>query len=558
VRNPSPKQLVRAVSSPAGATDPAILRALADPATLGEQGSVAVHETHASWVFLAGERAYKIKKPVVFGFLDYGTLALRRAACAEEVRVNRELAPGTYLGVRAIVRTPSGFALVPEEDSREAVEYAVEMRRFHERDTLAGLIASGRLSSAHIEAVAGRLAEFHTNARVVASADPRQALAVWERNLTELSAVSDPDEFPVQMAREFAEAFMHVHQQEIAQRNRLGFVRDGHGDLRCEHVLVVPSVRIVDRIEFDPALREGDIASDLAFLTMDLEARGQRGAAEQLIAAYRESGLDPGSDALLSFYAAHRAQVRATVERINAAERDCERRERMLTRAHAMWRLAQRLAWRARGPVALVVCGPAGSGKSTLAAALSRGSGLRAVSSDAIRKSAAGIRADQRGAPEHYTELFTHHVYRLLAGEALRILHDHGGVIVDATCRSRSERSALLGRLARDGATRLVVRCTVPFEVALARVERRLREPDRLSDADQRIVAEQYRSFQPLEELAPGSVLALDTRQPIDRQVFEVTRAVDRAIRARGGPGSVFTASDSARASRAAGSRDRA
>jgi aminoglycoside phosphotransferase family enzyme/predicted kinase len=530
LRNPSTTRLDRAETALAGHGDPGILRVLADPATYGEQGPVAVHETHASWVFAAGERAYKIKKPVALGFLDYSTLERRRAACLEEVRVNQELAPGIYLGVRAIVRSDSGFTLVRGEDSREAIEWAVEMRRFHERDSLAGLIGSGRLASAHIDAVARRIAQFHLNAPVLASEDPRRALAVWKRNLRELAAVSRPDEFPVQMAAEFADAFMHVHGAEIAERNRAGLVRDGHGDLRCEHVLVLPTVRIVDRVEFDSALRQVDIASDLAFLTMDLEAHGQRWAAEELVGAYRQAGLDTGSDALMSFHAAHRAQVRATVERVNADEHDGERQEQMLERARSMWTLAERLCWRARGPVALVICGPAGSGKSTLATELSRRSGLEVVSSDAIRKSAAGLGADQRGSCEHYSEWFTHHTYKLLAVAALDAIRDRDGVIVDATCRSQSERSALLGGLSRAGATLLAVRCTVPLEVALERVERRLYDPGRLSDADPQIVAEHYRSFQPLEELAPGSVLALDTRQPLDGQVAEVARAVDHLI----------------------------
>jgi predicted kinase len=357
-----------------------------------------------------------------------------------------------------------------------------------------------------------------------------QELEVWRANLRELLQVSPAAESSVECAESFAEMFVRVHEREIEQRRHAGLVRDVHGDLRCEHVLVVPTVRIVDRIEFDPSLRHTDIACDLAFLAMDLEALGQRHGAERLLASYRASGMDAGSDALLSFHGAHRALVRAKVASIGAAEHADERGAALSAQAASMLLLATRLCWRARGPVAIVVCGPSASGKSTLAAELARRSGLEVLSSDAVRKSAAGLQPTDRAAPEHYSHHFTHHVYELLAGEARARISAGRGVIVDATCRSRVERSTLLGRLARTGVPRLVVRCVVPLEVALRRAAARTHDPLRVSDADPQIVAEQYRSFQALEELPPEDVLELDTQPPLDVQVGRVTHALDRLL----------------------------
>jgi len=530
----APAQNDRGESDRLGRTDPALLQTLADPATYGGV-PVAVHETHASWVFVASERAYKIKKPVALGFLDYSTLERRRSACAEEVRVNQDLAPGIYLGVRAIVRTRTGFAFAPNDQALEAVEYAVEMRSFDDADTLAGLIASEALTSEHLEAVARRVAAFHRSAPTVAGGDAAQVLGVWQQNLLDLRQASRALEFPVYLAERFAEMFVRLHEGEIEQRRAAGCVRDGHGDLRCEHVLLTPDVRIVDRIEFDASLRHTDIACDLAFLTMDLEAHDQRWAAETLVSAYRDSGMDAGSDALLSFHCARRALIRATVDLVGASEHEGERRASLLAKVRSKLALAERLCWRARAPLAIVVCGPAGSGKSTLAAELSRHSGFEVLSSDAIRKSEVGLHATERAAPEHYSHRVNHHTYELLAGQA-RELIDHGsGVIVDATCRSRVERSTLLGRLSRTGAPRLVVRCEVPIEVALARAARREHDPARVSDAGPQIVAKQYRSFQQLEELAPEDVLGVDTRRPLRTQVYEVTSAIDRLLMTRAG-----------------------
>jgi hypothetical protein len=506
-----------------------LLAALSDPATYGD-GPVAVHETHASWVFVVGASAYKVKKPLALGFLDYSTPARRRSACLAEVAVNGELAPGIYVGVRAIVRTEAGFAFVALEEARDALEYAVEMRSFDEADTLVGLISATALTSEHLDAVASRLAEFHRGAPVVAGGGAAQELEVWRANLRELLQASHSVESSVECAESFVEMFVRLHGRELEQRRDAGLVRDVHGDLRCEHVLATPAVRIVDRIEFDPSLRHTDIACDLAFLAMDLEALGQRPAAERLVASYRGSGMDAGSDALLSCYGAHRALVRAKVALIGAGEHDDERCAALSTQAGSMLLLAERLCWRARGPVAIVVCGPSASGKSTLAAELARRSELEVLSSDAVRKSAAGLGLTDRAAPEHYSHHFTHHVYELLAGEARALISAGSGVIVDATCRSRAERSTLLGRLARTGVPRLVVRCDVPVAVALRRAAARTHDPLRVSDADPRIVAEQFRSFQALEELPPADVLELDTQTSLDVQVSRVTQTLDRLL----------------------------
>ncbi len=510
--------------------DPDLLRALAAPAMYrGHPQQVAVHETHASWVFVAGDRAYKVKKPVSLGFLDYGTLARRHSACREEVRVNRELAPGMYLGVKAIVRGQTGFRLA-RDGALGAVEYAVEMRSFSEQDTFAGLIAAGSLTRAHVAAVARLLADFHRSAAVVADWGPERVLALWRRNVGELEGMSHPAGWLMDVPAAFGEAFVKRHALELQRRALLGLARDGHGDLRCEHVLAGPALRVVDRIEFDPQLRRTDVACDLAFLAMDLEAHGQRWAARELVGAYRYAGISPGGEALRSFYAAHWALVRAKVALIAAAEHDGEAGETgaELRRAQQLWSLSERLCWRARAPLALVICGPAASGKSTLAAELSQRSEMPVLCTDAVRKRLAHLDEHEPACAEHYSSRFTRATYEQLGRDALHALRRSDCVIVDATCRSRGDRALLLDRLRRVGMTRLVVRCEVPLGLALERAARRMRDPQRISDATPQIAEEQFRSFEELDELSDGGVLRLDTTQSLDAQVAEVARAVDR------------------------------
>ncbi|HEX5308993.1 MAG TPA: AAA family ATPase [Solirubrobacteraceae bacterium] len=522
----------QALAPAAVEVDSPVLAALAAPEMYRGRLAVEVHETHASWVFLAGPFAYKVKKPVRLAFLDYSTLARRRAACQEEVRVNRELAPGIYLGVRAIVAAGKGFRFAPP-DTPGAVEYAVHMRRFEEADTLQGAIDARSLTRAQVRAVARRLADFHRGCAACPGGEPERLLAAWEANLRELERLDHPEDWQPRMMRGFAEAFVSAHRGEIEQRVRSGEVRDGHGDLRCEHVLLGPTVRVVDRIEFDPQLRQMDVAQDLAFLAMDLEAHGHGRAARELIGAYHDAGGNLASGQLFSFYCTYWALVRAKVAVIAAGSRHGRLRHRERARASRLWMLAQRFCWRARQPVAIVVCGTAGSGKSTLAAELARRSRLPVVSSDQVRKRHAGLAATERARPEHYTSQFTRAVYDLLSHEALAQLQRTGGVIVDATCHRRSERAKLFRLLQRRGLAFLVVRCQVTLETALARAAARMRNTDRISDATPEVVAAQFHRFEELEELPAASVLGLDGEQRTDAQVLEVVRAVDERMRCR-------------------------
>jgi uncharacterized protein len=247
--------------------------------------SVEIRETHISWVFLAGERVYKLKKPLVLDFLDYGSAERRREMCREEVRLNRRLAPDLYLGVRGVRLTEEGAELIAEDDPR-AVEFVVEMCRYEERDTLAALLERGELLAEQVAAVGRVLAAFHataprapTDRAPVLSAERR-----FDQNLHELLAdVEQHDEIErIQTLERFAHAFITAHAATFEERVAEGWVREGHGDLRTEHVLVGQAVRVVDCVEFDRSLRGLDVADDLAFLVLDLAARGGERFAEVL------------------------------------------------------------------------------------------------------------------------------------------------------------------------------------------------------------------------------------------------------------------------------------
>ena len=227
----------------------ALVTALARPQAFGGRDeAVEVRETHISWVFLAGDRAYKLKKPITLPFVDYGTPERRRAMCEEEVRLNRRLAPDVYLGTRAVIPTADGVALAPA-GAPDAIDHVVEMRRFDEARTLAARVSHGGEYYPALVAVGRRLAAFHAEADAPDGRHATAALhAAFAENFDTLLAQSPDHEFACEVAAlaRFTEAFFASRRRELEARAAAGRVRDGHGDLRAEHVLLEHGVEVVD------------------------------------------------------------------------------------------------------------------------------------------------------------------------------------------------------------------------------------------------------------------------------------------------------------------------
>jgi len=493
---------------------------------------VDVHETHISWVFLADELAFKLRKEVVFPFLDYGTSQRRRHMCEEEMRLGRRLAPGLYLGLRAVVARDSGFALA-DADARDALEHVVVMRRFDERRTLAARLKTGDASEADIRAVARRIAQFHAaeEPAPAGSFGPAQVAATVSENFTTLLAFADEIGDPrLAAAHRYAVAFVHGRHAQLAARVEAGHIRDCHGDLRAEHVIFEEDgPAVFDPVEFDPALRRIDTAADLAFLFMELIETGREDLAEVLATQYREAGGDDGGDELLTFYAAYRSWVRAKVACLRAAELPVGAlRARELEHARALAVLGERLSWRARRPLMLVICGSSATGKTVLAEALAAVAGLVQLSSDRVRKELAGLPPERRAPAAEYSEEASRETYRELgaraAAEAAR-----GGAIVDATFRRRADRDAFAAAYSETGPRPVFIECRAPAAVVSERARRRELEPGRISDATTEIALRQLGEFEPLDEIDSGRHLIVRT----DREPLTVVDAVEAALDAR-------------------------
>ena len=388
----------------------------------GRPDTVEIHETHISWVFLAGDRAYKLKKPLVLPFLDYGTPQRRREMCHEEVRLNRRLARHLYLGVLAVAVGAAGLELVAEDDPR-AVDYLVEMRRYDESETVAAKLERGELSLREAAAVGRALARFHARAAPVVAGGgvPLSVEREIMENLRELLAIVEQraEVGSLISLERFVHAFVVAHAQLLNARVQHGLVREGHGDLRAEHVVFGPKLEIVDCVEFSSELRMLDVADDLAFLVMDLEARGGKPFADAIVRAYRQAGGDPGEDWLIAFT---RPTGRSSERRSHAvclqrpASSSEQGHESAAARDYIL--LAERFAWRARLPLVIVVCGVPGAGKSHLAQTLGEVSGLPRISSDETRKRLAGIEPHERAGAAVYGEDFNRLTYTELGRRA--------------------------------------------------------------------------------------------------------------------------------------------
>jgi predicted kinase len=427
-----------------------------------------VRETHISWVFLAGELAYKLKKPLALDFVDYSTPTRRHQMCTTEVQLNRRLAPDIYLGVRGVAETDRGVELTLEDDPR-AVDFVVEMRRYDERRTLAAELGRGELRSEEIEAIGRRLARFHADVRPVEAASA-PLLAVerqFERNLHDLLAsVEQRAEIGrVRALERFAHAFIAGHAQTFQRRARSGRIRDVHGDLRAEHVLLDGDVRIVDCVEFDAALRELDVADDLAVLVLTSPRAAPNGSG-------RYSSAPTGA----------RAETRATMP----------------------W-------WRSTRPIA-----PWFARRSHL-------------STDLTRKQLLRVPATQRASSAAYTAEWHARTYAELGRRAVQELSSLRGVIVDGTFRHRADRDSFADSF--DGAAPvLFIECRAPRSVLRHRAGLRQRDPMHVSDADEAVVAREAGVFDPLDEVPARAHVALRTDRPVDEIVNDALALLDQRL----------------------------
>jgi uncharacterized protein len=466
-------------------------------------------ETHISWVILAGDFAYKIRKPVNFGFLDFSHVEQRRADCEAEVDLNRRLCPDLYVGVVDVVERDDGLLYMAGPGS--PVEPVVKMRRLPEQGMLPTLLERGEGDQRLMQRIASTLCAFHSAAATGEGVDEYGSLETirtnWAENFTQTrdSVLLDSDKRAAIQAHvnQFLSDNVHLFEHRIAD----GRIRDGHGDL---HAASVCSTRrqlyLFDCIEFNRRFRCADVAAEVAFLAMDLEHLGRTDLATTFVDAYVRCSGDIELPSLLDFYKCYRAFVRGKVRAFRLAEGRIDRAaETIGTEARAYFDLAYAYACPVKQPLLIVVMGLPASGKTTLARALAGRLAFVHLSSDAARKQLVGLRPTTHRTDAFetglYTRAMTRRTYSSLRRQAARWLRRRRSVILDATYSLPAERAAIrrLGRRMR--ARTYFIVCTAQDPVLQARLAARLSDAAATSDARPELWPALHSAYVPPSEL---------------------------------------------------------
>lgn len=494
-------------------------------------------QTHISYVLLAGEHAYKIKKPLSLGFLDYSTLERRRAMCEEEVRLNRRLCPDAYLGVVPIVRAGGTYAIGGTGD---AVEYAVHMRRMPRDRMMPALLAAGLVTNDDVRRIARRIAEFHassaTDERIAAFGRPDAVRRNWDENFDQAAPFEGRtiEATVLGDVRAYVDATLRDHVTLIEERARDGRVRDCHGDLRSDSVVLHEDggICVMDCIEFNDRIRYGDVAGDVAFMAMDLEYRGRRDLADEFLGAYMGAALDETIGPLLPFYACYRAFVRAKVESIESAEPEVPsgEREAAAKRAQAYFTLAQRYATARREPRLVMMMGLSGTGKSHLARAIAARTGAALVVSDVVRKEMLGAPATARLSAAYgegsYDATARERVYDAMLARASAHLAAGRRAVLDATYIRRADRERVAA-LARERAVPLTAVLVEASGDAVRRhLAGRAADSSEASDARLDVYEAQRDRYEPPEEIAADQLVRVDGAESLATNVPLVLRAI--------------------------------
>jgi aminoglycoside phosphotransferase family enzyme/predicted kinase len=497
---------------------------------------IELRETHISWVFLGSEYVYKVKKPVSLGFLDFSTRQKRHEACQAEVRLNSRLAPDVYLGVVPVTLDASGRHRFGGKG--EPVDWAVHMKRLPDAHRADVRLERGELTGEALEAVAERIAGFHHECGPSAPAEPFgtvesirfNVLENFEQTKSTIGEYLGADQ--VKELEAWQLRFLSERRSLFEERLRTGRIRDGHGDLRLEHVYLDErgDVTILDCIEFNERFRFADVCADVVFLAMDLAWHDRVDLAERFLARYAREAGDYDLYPLVDFYQSYRAFVRGKIASMTAFGEtvSLKARERAASEARRYFLLALASERQALVPPRVVaVGGIIASGKSTLAEALGREMRAPVVDADRTRKGLAGV-APEKPLPEgpfagFYSKEFTARVYSELCRRASAVLASGRPVILDASFRARAHRDEAR-RLARESGVPFVfVECRAPEEVCRERLREREKKRT-VSDGRLEVFGDFARSWEPVDELDPSEHAVVDTSQPLAASVKRLKR----------------------------------
>jgi uncharacterized protein len=505
-----------------------LIKFLLNPGSYPEaSGNVTHIETHISHVFVCDTLVYKIKKPVNFGFLDFSSLEKRLYFCNKEVTLNARLAKDIYLNVVPLYKEDGHYSFTKTNKTRP-VEYAVKMKRIPMECLLFNLIAEGRPLYRDLEEVGRSLAIFHQGIKPYRGRKfgSLEAIRVaCEENFDQIKPFRGItiDQQTYETIMGYTRDFLENNKRLFGRRKRDGFVREGHGDLHCQHICLEHPPIIFDCIEFNDSFRVIDVLQDIAFLFMDLEYRGRFDLTSCLVKSYFAGWRGALNEDLLRFYKVYRAVVRGKVEGLTAANvSEAQERELATARAQNYFTLADYYIRYAREPFnPIVFMGLSGSGKSTIAREFASDTVI--LRSDEVRKEATGVKLDEH----HYGELgegiytpeLTRQIYCSLLDKAVNNAREDRKVIVDATYLKANQRKHFYDSCISGGLNPFFVHCFASEDTLRERIRKRITEGTDISDAYIGVLEHQLKHLEEPDELPSFRVLRINTEDAIDNIV---------------------------------------
>ncbi len=483
--------------------------------------TVEVLQTHISYIFIAGDYVYKVKKPVNFGFLDFTTLAKRKFYCEEEVRLNRRLAPSIYLDVVAIGDDGSGH-LSPGA-AHNIVEYAVYMKKLPLDKMLKVLLVQGKVDESVMDAVAGKIARFHAAAQTGGPIDEMGSIKIIRHNHEENFAQTAPyidvtvPAYQYEFIKAYVAKFLTMNTRLLEKRVAAHKIRDCHGDLHLEHICIADEIIVFDCIEFNERFRFSDVAAEVAFLTMDLDYNGYPRQAEDFVRSYVGYSGDDDLHHLLNFYRCYYAYVRGKVISFRLDQKELPDHERTDIRLTAAkyFDLAYTYAARLEKPVLILTAGLIGSGKSYQARNLAMRLGADVIRTDVLRKELLQIAPAEKHYESFgqgiYSSDISKRTYEKAVELAAQKIEQGKPVIIDASFRKRSDRTLAAEAAARLHVPLYVIECVCPDEIVKIRLEKRKLDADNPSDGRWEILAAQKKDYEAIQEIPAGSYFKVDT-----------------------------------------------
>lgn len=504
---------------------PALIRGLQHPDAYPHPvNDTIVLQTHISWIVLAGDYAYKIKKPVKLDFLDFSTLERRHYFCQQELLLNRRITPELYIDVVPIGGSPGQ----PKIGVKPALEWAVRMHRFAADAGLDRLVAERRVNYDDMRQLAETMARIHETATVVADSAAGSFESVRAPALDNFAslAASWRDTAlarDIELLRQWTEQSAESLREPFERRRRLERVRDCHGDLHLANIVRLgPKSGCVpfDCLEFDPALRRIDVINDIAFLHMDLLRCGRADLAHVFLNRYFEVTGDYAGLVVLRYYTVYRAVVRAKTTTIRLMQSGIRAEDSAVQQYLGLAAKLAGIVGTTAAPLLTICHGLSGSGKTWLSDQLISALPALRLRSDVVRKRLHGLPELARGRAGLHAGLYTdaagRHTYERLSEYAAEALSAGLDVIIDATCLRRSDRAAFATVAAHAGASFVILYCTADKPVLEQRIRERSAAGDDASEANLSVLADQLASLELLSTAELGHALVIDTADLLD------------------------------------------